>query len=105
MPNNPKAKDNLKPAWKKGQTGNPNGRPPIVSDIKKYIREKLSEPVTKDADHSKLDAITAKLLTMAFSGNMKAMELCMAYGYGKPSQQLEITGEDGGDINIRIVRD
>jgi hypothetical protein len=99
------AKDIKKHQFKKGQTGNPKGRPPIVSDIKTYIREKLAESPTKDADHTKLDAITAKLLNMAFSGNLKAMEICMSYGYGKPSQQIDLNADVNGDINIKIIRD
>jgi len=102
MANNPKHKDNLKKPWKKGQSGNPKGKPAIVSDIKLYIRERLNEPPTKGADHTKLDAITAKLLTMAFAGNLKAMELCMAYGYGKPSQSIDIGATDGAKFTLTI---
>lgn len=98
--------DNIKKhQFKKGETGNPNGRPPIVSDIKAYIREKLAETPTKDADHTKLDAITAKLLNMAFSGNLKAMEICMAYGYGKPSQQIDLQGDINGELIIKVIRE
>jgi hypothetical protein len=107
MANNPNVVKNLKP-FKKGKDprrsagGTPN---PIVTDIKNYIRAKLSEPAAEKADYSRLDAITAKMLSLAYGGNMKAIELAMAYGYGKPIQALELTGKDDNAITIKVVRD
>lgn len=91
--------DNLKP-FQKGDDPrrNSKGRPGIVKDLRNYIRERLAEKAAEGTDTTRLDAITSKLLTMAFNGNMKAMELCLAYGYGKPVQGLELSGKDGAPI-------
>jgi hypothetical protein len=77
--------------FKKGVTGNPLGRPP-VTDIKKYIQARLNEPSAEGANTTRLDLIVAKLLQQAFSGNMKALQLAMEYGFGKPTQQIAVTG-------------
>ena len=91
--------ENLKP-FAKGPDDrrNLNGRPPIVKDIKKYMKERLNEPANAGSDVTRLDALMTKLLTMAYSGNLKAMELAMAYGYGKPTQGLEISAPGGGPV-------
>lgn len=87
--NNPDAIKNLKP-FLKGQSGNPNGRPP-VSDYKKYLKERLSEPDKVGSKKTKLDALTDKLYALAIKGNVRALELLLAYYAGKPSQELQLT--------------
>lgn len=77
---------------------NLKGRPAIVKDIKAYMKERLAEPANPGSDVTRLDALMTKLLTMAYAGNMKAMELAMAYGYGKPTQGLELSAPGGGPI-------
>ena len=94
MANNPRNRENLR-NFKKGQSGNPKGRPPIVKDLREFIKEKLAGETTSGSGVTKLEAITTKLLHMANSGNMKAMELALAYGYGKPREDKSI------DFNIR----
>lgn len=90
--------ENLKP-FKKGyderrttKGASPN---PIVTDIKKYIRERLSETISPESNVTKLDAIAQRMLVEAGKGNIKAIELAMAYGYGRPNQQVDITS--GGE--------
>lgn len=47
MPNNPRAKDNLKP-FVKGKSGNPNGRPPkVFTDLARQYEAAGFKPVTK----------------------------------------------------------
>lgn len=102
MPNYKGNAKHLKP-FKKGYdprrtlTGaSPN---PIVTDIKKYIRERLSEPISEESNITKLDAIAQRMLHEAGKGNIKAIELAMAYGYGKPMQQVDVTTQ-GEQIQI-----
>lgn len=93
--------ENLIP-FKKGDDDRRNlkGRPAIVKDIKAYMKERLAEPANPGSDVTRLDALMTKLLTMAYGGNLKAMELAMAYGYGKPTQGLELSAPGGGPIRM-----
>lgn len=100
-------KKSLKP-FKKGNDPRRNlkGRTDkgIVTDIKEYIRQKLAEPASQGSNDTRLDALTAKLLQKAYNGEIKALELCMAYGWGKPSQQIDVSG-NMQITTIKVVRE
>lgn len=40
------------------------------------------------------------LLEKARGGDMKAIELVLAYGIGKPTEKVEVSGPDGGPMEI-----
>jgi hypothetical protein len=66
------------------------GRPPLSkkqSDTLAYLRE-----------HA-VDAAKA-LVMKAIKGDVRAAELVLAYGIGKPVDKLELTGEDGGPVRF-----
>lgn len=69
--------------FKKGQSGNPSGRP------KKTIQ--LAEKC-RDMSADALKQIMTILQTGKPSEQLKAAEIILAYGYGKPSQKLEHAG-------------
>ncbi len=97
MPN----KENItKHQFKKGQSGNPKGRPKLP-DVKELMAEVLGEE--KNGKNA-AQAIVAKWREMASKGNLKAGELLMAYGYGKPKQvtETDITS-NGQQINIAPI--
>ena len=70
---------NLKP-YQPGQSGNKAGRP--VSDIRKAIREAISEPLGNH--QTTLDAMINRMIQMSMKGSIKATELLLSYAYGKP---------------------
>jgi hypothetical protein len=43
-----------------------------------------------------------KLKEMALTGDMRAIELLAAYTWGKPRQAVELTGADGGAIELNV---
>lgn len=45
-------------------------------------------------------AILKKWRQMAAQGNLKAGELLFDRAYGKPKQPTELTGKDGGPLNV-----
>lgn len=49
------------------------------------------------------EAILRKLQQMAASGNLRAAEILLDRGYGKPKTSIEHTGKDGGEITIKTV--
>ena len=83
--------------FKPGESGNLKGRP-VVNDIKRFIKERLAEETATGSNITKLEAIIAKLLHKAGQGDHKAMELCIKYGYGNPTQIIEMTGKDGQQL-------
>jgi hypothetical protein len=102
--NTPKPRVIGKPFEKNDPRINRKG-PPVVSDIKKYIKERMAEPAREarpnedpKAVPTRIHAIFSKLLQMAFDGNIKAMELLLKYGYGNPAQMIEIMGKDGSPL-------
>jgi hypothetical protein len=72
--------------WKKGQSGNPTGRPPIVKELREFLQERLSEPDPLKAGKTNLEALAERLFQMGQKGNLKAIELVFNYAYGKPKE-------------------
>jgi len=87
--------DNLKP-FKKGESGNPNGRPKGSknrSTIAKYwmeVIQDLKNPLTGDNEKmSQEDLMTLALIKKARGGDVNAYKALMDSGYGAPVQQTE----------------
>jgi hypothetical protein len=85
-------KENLKP-WKPGQSGNPGGRPKrdLAAEIARAIFEQDSEAITR--------AFTAALK----KGNARVFSALADRAYGKPRQQIEFAGENGGPVQSTVV--
>ena len=78
---------NLKP-FKKGQTGNPNGRPKKLPALDALMAEVLGE---EQNGMTAAKAILAKLRQKAVAGDVRASEILLDRAYGKAKQALEIT--------------
>jgi len=88
MPPNPQ---NLRPAWKKGQTGNPKGRPKLPD-----IREALAKVLADEKDGmTALEATLAALRAKAVRGDVRAAEVLLDRAFGKAGQTLDVTS--GGE--------
>ena len=72
MNRNPK-RENLKP-FKKGQSGNPNGRPRIIPELNKLLSE------INEEDYQ---AVINKLVDKAKKGDTRAAEVLLDRAYGK----------------------
>jgi hypothetical protein len=90
--------DNLRPAWTKGQSGNPKGRPKGSrnrSTIAKYwlsIEQKLKNPITGDVEPlSQEDLMTLAQIKKAREGDTSAYRALEDSAYGSPVQQIEET--------------
>ena len=89
--------ENLIP-YKKGQSGNPNGRPKGSKNrstiAKKWLQamREAENPLTLESEHlSQEDWITLALLKKAADGDVNAYKALMDSGYGSPVQQVEQT--------------
>lgn len=69
--------DNIaKHKWKKGQSGNPKGRPKKIPDLHSSLAMVMSE---EQNDKTALDAILLRLRADALKGNIRATELLLRY--------------------------
>ena len=73
--------------FKKGVSGNPNGRKPIPQEFKE-LAESYSIPALKKAIEIMND-IDAKN-----TDRLKAIEIILDRGIGKPLQQMDLTSND-----------
>jgi hypothetical protein len=81
---------NSKP-FKKGQSGNPNGRPKKLPELDKLLADVLGEENANGITAA--EAILKKLRAMAAAGNIRAAELLLDRGYGKAKQTIEHGGK------------
>jgi len=73
--------------FKKGQSGNPNGRPKKLPELDKLLDEVLGDE--KDGVTA-AQAILMKLRQQAIAGNIRAAEVLINRGYGLPKQNMDI---------------
>ena len=81
-------------SFKKGQINNPNGRPKkgysITETMKKMLR----------ADPNIKKALSQMVLQKAIKGDLAAAKVIWSYMDGTPISTLELTGKDGGPLEI-----
>jgi len=88
--------------FKKGQSGNPKGRPKLP-DLSEAIAKILAEE--KDGV-SALEAILGALRAKAAKGDVRAAQELMDRAFGKSKQSLDVTskGESITEIRVKIKR-
>ena len=88
--------------WRKGQSGNPAGKPKGTLHFKTLFLRAIEEigAQTSSGEKIKWDAvIVRKLLKMASDGNIRAIEVILDRVDGKPAQSLDVTTQ-GDKINF-----
>lgn len=91
---------NKEQTFKKGQSGNPKGRPRKLPDLDHLLAEVLGDE--KDG-RTATEAILMKLRSMAVSGNIRAAEVLLDRAHGKAKQAIDMDVK--GDQNITITRE
>ena len=79
----------LKP-WKKGQSGNPGGRPKREL-VTTHIERELLREMDDNPSVTKARAIAEKVVAMALGGNPWAVQFCTERTEGKPDQHVSIS--------------
>jgi hypothetical protein len=90
--------ENLKP-FKKGESGNPKGRPPKLPDLDVLMAEVLGEE--KDGKTA-AQAILAALRAKAAKGDIRAAELLLNRGYGLPKQKVQLSSDPEQPVIFKI---
>ena len=95
--------------FKKGESGNPNGRPKGSLNrstiVKKWLEvlESAKNPITGDEEKmSQEDIITLALIKKARKGDTQAYKALMDSGYGAPKQETIIDAIVTDDKERRI---
>ena len=81
--------ENLKP-FKKGQSGNPKGRPKKIPGLNELLADVLGEE--KDGKTA-AEAILMALRAKATKGDVRAAEVLLDRAYGKPKQDIDLTSK------------
>ena len=81
-------------AFKKGQSGNPGGRPKEDPEVKELARAYSVEAIERLAKWMKCDDPNA---------SVKACLALLDRAWGKPVQPTEHTGKDGGPIETTEI--
>lgn len=87
---------NLKP-FKKGKSGNPEGRKPGSLSLKTYIKkwlaaeESYENPITKETEKlSQYDILVLMQIAKARKGDTRAFEALLDRVEGKPKQSIDL---------------
>jgi hypothetical protein len=81
--------------FKKGQSGNPGGRPKAVAEVQELARQH-----TTDAVQTLVSIMTDP--KSAPAARVSAANSLLDRGYGKPPQHQHITGADGPQYVVRL---
>lgn len=82
------------PPWKPGQSGNPSGRP-------KDLITPLARKYGNEAIQTIYSIMSDQLMDPAV--RVKAAALLLDRGYGKAREHIELTGADGGPVQLMAV--
>jgi hypothetical protein len=82
-------KGQIEPRWKKGQSGNPAGRPKKLPELRELLANVLGDE--KDGKTA-AEAILMALRAKAAKGDVRAAELLLDRAYGKPKQDVDLSG-------------
>lgn len=78
--------------FKKGQSGNPAGRTPVLPDLKDLMTKVLSE---EKQGMTAAEAILRGQISKAVKGDTRAAEWLIDRGYGKLLQKVNFSGAVG----------
>lgn len=95
----PKPENIVPHKFKKGQSGNPKGRPKLPD-----IREALEKVMGEEKDGlTALDAVLMALRKKATSGDVRAAEVLLDRAFGKAVQKNANTDSQGNDVTHTVT--
>ena len=107
---NTMAKEENLTSWKKGESGNPSGRPKGSLNrstvAKKWLTtdQEYKNPLTQDLENlSQEDIMTLALINKARKGDVSAYKALMDSGYGSPKDSLDINTAENINIDFKEI--
>ena len=88
--------------FKKGVSGNPKGRG-AEKNHQKRVAENLLSPHAKEAADEVLEQLRCHDGDNSFLQRQWAAKIIIEYSCMKPAQAMEVSGQEGGPITIKIV--
>lgn len=82
--------------WKKGQSGNPSGRPKINADVTKLAAEDARWAFKRIIEISQNASHDVKV-------RLQANQYIVDRACGKPSQAINLGDQDGGPLQISVI--
>lgn len=89
--------------FKKGQSGNPKGRPKNTKTFTEVLRQEADE-LLKDQGITKYEALAKVLFSKAGKGDLKAIDMIMDRIDGKPRQAVELSGDENKPVVSEVRR-
>lgn len=89
------------PAWVKGQSGNPKGRPKTGKRLTDVLRRVLAEPTAEG--RTKADDLAETLWKLARGGDLDAVKYIYDRLDGKPTESQELSGPGGKPLELQVV--
>jgi hypothetical protein len=95
--------------WKKGQSGNPKGRPPGHRNLAAALTAILHEDVSVDVDGeerrmTRLEAVTRKLVEQAAAGDPRLIkELLAEVHKNEAKAERDTSTQPMGDVDRQVV--
>jgi hypothetical protein len=95
------AKDIIAHKFKKGQSGNPNGRPKMPN-----LKEACAAVLADEKDGmTALDAVLKALRNKAIKGDVRAAQELMDRAYGKSTQAIDLNAQVNSKTLVMVVSD
>ncbi len=91
----PRSLANLRPPWKPGECPNPGGKP----------KHDVASAFARAVIEGSLDTAFAGFSKQLAKGNAYAFTQLAERGYGKLVQKQELTGKDGGPVQVSEISD
>ena len=91
--------------FKKGQSGNPKGRPKKEKTLTSMIAKELEKVDVKTSNGktiSRKEAIARVVTNLAVKGDFKALKMVFEYMDGKPEQRQEI--DVTGSMDVALIK-
>jgi Family of unknown function (DUF5681) len=83
-------------SWKKGQSGNPRGRPRRGSCLADLLRRELERTGPAGVTHK--EALVNALVETACEGDLRAIDMIFDRVEGRPKQRQEVSGPEAGPL-------
>lgn len=97
----PPAKKRGNPAWQKGKSGNPLGKPKGAKNKATLVQEAIKQEA-EGLLIKHLPAVVEEVINQAKKGNMMAAKMLLDRAI-PAKRAVEISGKDGEDFGVKIV--